>query len=167
MSVIASGSAWRSVIVALLCGAALLGGAAGTAADARAASGDGQAITVQLRGTRADWARHGFSDARLIETFSRRLAGAGYRVVGPAEGLTLPEARILSIEIHVNDAVFFDYFHVFLRLKEKVALPGNAEGYVTHNLWSDWKVGSFRKDDYPRLEAYILELLDRFLADPH
>jgi hypothetical protein len=158
-------SVMRSAIAGLLCAVLMLG--SGSALAAAGARDSGRIITVRLSGTHPDWARHGFSDVRLIETFTRRLTGAGYRVVGPAEGLALPEARILSIEVHVNDAVFFDSFHVFLRLKEKAALPASPEGFVTHNVWSDWKVGSFRKDDYPRLEAYILELLDRFLAAPY
>lgn len=129
--------------------------------------GDIRVVAVRLSGAHGDWRRYGFSETAILEAVTRRLTQQGIRVVGPAESLSMPEALILSIELHVNDATFFDSFLVFLKLKEKIPMPDNPEGFVTHDIWSKWRIGSFRKDEYTKLQGHVLDLLEKLLSSYH
>ena len=122
-------------------------------------------IAVELRGTNnREWSRYGFRDAEVRETITKRLVAAGFKVVGPGSSLLDKDTVVLEVVAHVNDQAVGHSYLVFLRLKDKLALPNNPQGYVTRTVWSDWKIGGFEPYNYRKLRATILELVDNFVS---
>lgn len=125
-------------------------------------------LAVQLRGTNSrEWSRHGFTDTEVREAITKRLLAAGFNVVGPGSSLRDTDTLVLEVAVHVNDQAFNNSFLVFLRLKDKLALPNSPDGYVTQTIWSDWRIGGFEPYRFDKLRKVILELIDSFVSTYH
>jgi len=122
-------------------------------------------LTVQLRGINSrEWSRYGFTETGVREQISGRLSAAGFEVLGPGAALSDTSSVVLEVAVHVNDQAFNNSFLVFLRLKDKLALPNNRGGYVTQTIWSDWRIGGFEPYRFDKLRKAILELIDSFVS---
>lgn len=120
-------------------------------------------VSILIKGTDSrEWSRYGFNDAELARAITERLARAGIEVA-PAAAAEIP---ILEIDAHVNDQTVNNSYIVYVRLKDRLRLPQNPDGFVTRTVWSDWKLGGFEPHNYRKLSAAILELVDIF-ANQH
>ncbi|MGQ0658400.1 MAG: hypothetical protein ACT4NU_09955 [Chromatiales bacterium] len=120
-------------------------------------------LAVYLRGTNSrEWSRYGFTDTEVREAITKRLLAAGFDVVGPGSSLRDTDTLVLEVAVHVNDQALNNSFLVFLRLKDKRPLPQSSQGYITHTIWSDWRIGGFEPYRFEKLRAIILELVESF-----
>lgn len=125
-------------------------------------------LAVHLRGINSrEWSRYGFTETGLREQITGRLSAAGFEVVGPGFASSDIGAVVLEVAVHVNDQAFNNSFLVFLRLKDKLALPNTPDGYVTQTIWSDWRIGGFEPYRYDKLRKTILELIESFVSTYH
>lgn len=122
-----------------------------------------QMLAVQFRGMETNWRSAGFDEADVRRQIEQRLRQAGYRLVSPDEAIHFPEAQFADFELHVNDAVFYYSFLVFLKLRAKQPLPQNPESFVTRVLWSDWEIGGIELHHLERLQGPMLELTDELI----
>jgi hypothetical protein len=120
-------------------------------------------VSLLIKGTDSrEWSRYGFNDADLARAITERLARAGIEVA-PAAAADIP---VLEIDAHVNDQTVNNSYIVYVRLKDRLRLPQNPDGFVTRTVWSDWKLGGFEPHNYRKLRTEILELVDIF-ANQH
>ena len=122
-------------------------------------------VTVRLEGVGDDWRYYGFKQQQLEDEIVKRLTDAGIHVVGPAEAQGDPSAMMLAIHVYVEVPLsHFSSFGVFIKLRQKVPV-GEAGGFVSHPVWSDWQIGSFEYQHYMQLAPHILKLVDNFVHD--
>lgn len=128
------------------------------AAPAQSAPKEVRRVSLHIKGTNGrEWSRFGFSDEEVAAAITARLADAGIEVVSTAR-----DVPVLEIDAHVNDQTVNNSYIVYIRLKDRLALPQNPDGFVTRTVWSDWKLGAFEPHNYRKLRASILELVDVF-----
>jgi hypothetical protein len=131
---------------------------AATSAGSQRAPQEVRRVSLLIKGTNdREWSRFGFSDAELARAITERLARAGIEVAPVAR-----DVPVLEIDAHVNDQTVNNSYIVYIRLKDRLTLPQNPEGFVTRTVWSDWKLGAFEPHNYRKLRAAILELVDVF-----
>ena len=119
-------------------------------------------VALQISGVNKDWARRGFDQTQLYAEVETHLQAAGFKVISPAALKDYPDAALLSLELHVNNTLVNWSYLVFLKLKVKVPVPVNPEGFVTRTVWSDWKIGGVELDYPGRLREPIFSLLTEF-----
>lgn len=115
-------------------------------------------VSLLIKGTNDhEWSRFGFTDEELARAITERLARTGIEVAPAAR-----DVPVLEIDAHVNDQTVNNSYIVYIRLKDRLPLPQNPDGFVTRTVWSDWKLGAFEPHNYRKLRAAILELVDVF-----
>jgi hypothetical protein len=121
-------------------------------------------VVLQLLGTNSrEWERFGFKDDEVKQAITERLKRAGIEVVDA--NTTGPDVFLLEVDVHVNDETVNNSYINFVRLKNRLPLPNNPDGYVTRTVWSEWKIGGFEPYNYRKLRGAVLDIVDLFIRE--
>ncbi|MFO1435617.1 MAG: hypothetical protein U1F34_04390 [Gammaproteobacteria bacterium] len=121
-------------------------------------------VVLQLLGTNSrEWERFGFKDDEVKHAITEKLKRAGIEVVDAKT--SGPDVFLLEVDVHVNDQTVNNSYINFVRLKNRLPLPNNPEGFVTRTVWSEWKIGGFEPYNYRKLRGAVLDIVDLFIRE--
>ncbi len=133
-----------------------------SAAPLREALADASGVVIRFQGIEPFFFAHKFSQNKLRQQLESRLQAAGVKVLGTSATLDDPDVLFLTLIFHVNQNPMYLPFLVHMKLQRK-SLLSEERGFVTDDLWSDWKHGMTEREHLDRLYVYIIELLDVLL----
>ncbi len=125
-----------------------------------------RAMTVRFQGFYGDFERYGVEETRLRETVERRLRDSGLSVLNAGEAIRDPGAALMHVNMHVNYSTYGYYsYAVSMKIKQKIALAGGPESFVTETVWSRGTGGLVDPLELRRVNGEIAGLVEQFLAE--
>jgi len=125
-----------------------------------------RAMTVRFQGFYGDFERYGVEETRLRDAVERRLRDSGFSVLSAEEAIRDPGAALMHINLHVNYGTYGYYsYAVSLKIKQKIALAGGPESFITETVWSRGTGGWVDALELRRLNGEIAGLVEQFLVE--
>ena len=107
--------------------------------------------------------KYGVTKENLEKLISQRLSDAGIDVIPFSESLEDPAAAVLNLKIRLFRGWGLVYsYGLNLSLNQKAPLLGN-NAYHSTETWSDWLTGGTQQSGLPRLNGYIMQLVENFV----
>lgn len=125
-----------------------------------------RAVSVSVSDVDPRHRRFGLIPEGIKAMVEERLRSAGIEIVSESRALADEHAAMLDVSCRVVEGVAkYNSYAVGLKLKQKIPLPNSRTAFTTSTIWSDGQVGAIRQIEVNRLNGYIAEVLERFVAD--
>ncbi len=124
-------------------------------------------VTLRINGMSPNYKRYGIDKARWEQIITERLQKAGLSVISYDEAIQTPSAVLMQLDLFVNYNYAYYSYGIMLAVKHKVPLPTTQDSFISGTIWSDYKNHYGRSIDLRKINSYIDDLINHFLADYH
>ncbi|MGQ0656848.1 MAG: hypothetical protein ACT4NU_01945 [Chromatiales bacterium] len=125
-----------------------------------------RAVAVQFDGFYGDYQRYGVDEGRLRAAVERRLQESGISVLSTEEVIRTAGAALMRVDMRANYGTYGYYsYAVSVKIKQKIALAGGPDSFVTETVWSRGTGGWVYGIQLDRVNREIAGLVEQFLVE--